>query len=160
MLRMDTANETMASQDNGSLQGPTQLASNGGNNEYLYILIVLCFYGIFLMGIMLVYMRSKKKEKEDNLLFLYKDEERHWIEYRKTTPILSVPKSFQNTSILNVLQESVGPALSCSSCQVEGSSLSSESSCSDVPFTIQEEAADGLLQEGHEPEENHSIHQN
>ncbi|XP_063297052.1 potassium voltage-gated channel subfamily E member 4 [Pelobates fuscus] len=153
MLRMDTTNETMARVVENSAPDVTQQSSDGQSTEYLYILIVMSFYGIFLMGIMLVYMRSKRREKESNLLMLYKDEEWQWMETRKSTPILSVPKSFQNSNILNVLQESVVPALSCSSCQIEGSSLSSESSCSDVPFTIKEEVTESLLQEGHEPED-------
>ncbi|KAM8952367.1 potassium voltage-gated channel subfamily E member 4 [Pelodytes ibericus] len=153
MLRMEVSNETMTSQDDNSHQDPTPLVSNGGNNEYLYILIVMSFYGIFLMGIMLVYMRSKRREKESNLLLLYQDEEKQWMENRKTTSNLSAPKSFPNSTILSVLQESVAPALSCSSCNIEGSSLSSESSCSDVHFTIQEEATENLLQEGPELED-------
>ncbi|XP_053315048.1 potassium voltage-gated channel subfamily E member 4 [Spea bombifrons] len=154
MLRMEVANETMAIQADISNHGQTPLAKNGDSHEYLYILIVMSFYGIFLLGIMLVYMRSKRREKESNLMLLYKDEEKQWMENRKTTFVLSVPRSLQNTNILSVLQESVGPALSCTACNLEGSSLSSESSSSEVHFTIQEEATENLLQEGPEHEGN------
>uniref|UniRef100_A0A8C5NZN0 Potassium voltage-gated channel, Isk-related subfamily, gene 4 n=1 Tax=Jaculus jaculus TaxID=51337 RepID=A0A8C5NZN0_JACJA len=34
--------------------------SSGHGNEYFYILVVMSFYGIFLIGIMLGYMKSKR----------------------------------------------------------------------------------------------------
>lgn len=33
---------------------------NGNGNEYFYILVVMFFYGIFLIGIMLGYMKFKR----------------------------------------------------------------------------------------------------
>uniref|UniRef100_A0A667HZ29 Potassium voltage-gated channel subfamily E regulatory subunit 4 n=1 Tax=Lynx canadensis TaxID=61383 RepID=A0A667HZ29_LYNCA len=41
---------------------PGSRSSNG--NEYFYILVVMSFYGIFLIGIMLGYMKSKRREKK------------------------------------------------------------------------------------------------
>ncbi|KAG8451718.1 hypothetical protein GDO86_002057 [Hymenochirus boettgeri] len=151
MLRMEVSNGTMASP---AVSSSVDLSSkvNGGtkSNEYLYILIVMSFYGVFLMGIMLVYMKTKRRVKESNLLLHYKDEESQWLGERKTISTLSLPtaKFPQASTMLSVLQENMGPALSCTACRIEGSSLSSESSTSEVPLTIQEEVSEGLLQDG------------
>uniref|UniRef100_A0A663E5K6 Potassium voltage-gated channel subfamily E regulatory subunit 4 n=1 Tax=Aquila chrysaetos chrysaetos TaxID=223781 RepID=A0A663E5K6_AQUCH len=58
MLKMDHANVTQAMLDAES----RNMEKNNGN-EYFYILIVMSFYGIFLIGIMLGYMKSKRQEK-------------------------------------------------------------------------------------------------
>ncbi|XP_075425781.1 potassium voltage-gated channel subfamily E member 4 [Ascaphus truei] len=153
MLRMEAANGTITSQVVVSNQDPPSPVSSGQDgNEYFYILIVMSFYGVFLMGIMLVYMRSKRREKESNLMLLYQDEEKQWRESRKTTSALSVSRYTEASTMLSVLQESIVPALSCTACNMEGSSVSSESSTSDVHLTIQEEATEGLLQEGPDDE--------
>ncbi|XP_031758598.1 potassium voltage-gated channel subfamily E member 4 [Xenopus tropicalis] len=112
----------------------------------------MAFYGIFLMGIMLVYMKTKRRDKESNLLLLCNDEERQWLSGKRTTPALSIPLSLQASSMFSALQENVGPAFSCAACSMEGSSLSSESSTSDVHLTIQEESPEGLLQDVPEAE--------
>uniref|UniRef100_A0A674JK05 Potassium voltage-gated channel subfamily E regulatory subunit 4 n=1 Tax=Terrapene triunguis TaxID=2587831 RepID=A0A674JK05_9SAUR len=78
MLKMDHINTT---QTTLTTEPQTPEKNNSSGNEYVYILIVMSFYGIFLMGIMLGYMKSKRKEKKSNLLLLYKDEERRWGEY-------------------------------------------------------------------------------
>ncbi|KAK1336685.1 hypothetical protein QTO34_002719 [Cnephaeus nilssonii] len=134
MLRMEPLNSThpstalpgtpLESQDPGSG------SSNG--NEYFYILVVMSFYGIFLIGIMLGYMKSKRREKKASLLLLYKDEERLWGEAMKPLPMMSGLRSVQVPVMLNMLQESVAPALSCTLCSMEGDSVSSESSSPDV----------------------------
>ncbi|KAG9494298.1 potassium voltage-gated channel subfamily E member 4 [Eleutherodactylus coqui] len=150
MLRMEEMpNATMPSQDISSYQETPSQVNNGkdNNEEYFYILIVLCFYGVFLMGIMLVYMRSKKREKESKLLLLYQDEEKLWTEIRKSTSSLSVSKPPQQSSMFTILQDSFGPSRFCTDYNVVDSSLSSESSSSEVHFTIQEEATEGLVQE-------------
>ncbi|XP_015273111.1 PREDICTED: potassium voltage-gated channel subfamily E member 4 [Gekko japonicus] len=116
--------------------------SGGNGNEYFYILIVMSFYGVFLMGIMLGYMKSKRKEKKSNLLLLYKDEEREWGQAIRPLPTILDLKSVQIPMMLNMLQES----MACSLCSMEGSSVS-ESSLPDVHLTIQEEAADADLGE-------------
>uniref|UniRef100_A0A452I4Z6 Potassium voltage-gated channel subfamily E regulatory subunit 4 n=1 Tax=Gopherus agassizii TaxID=38772 RepID=A0A452I4Z6_9SAUR len=77
MLKMDHTNMT---QTMLTAEPQTPEKNNSSGNEYFYILIVMSFYGIFLMGIMLGYMKSKRKEKKSNLLLLYKDEERCWGE--------------------------------------------------------------------------------
>ncbi|KAM4770781.1 potassium voltage-gated channel subfamily E member 4 [Rhinophrynus dorsalis] len=155
MLRMEVVNGTMTNEAvNSYVDLQSQVSSGKDSNEYLYILIVMTFYGVFLMGIMLVYMRSKRREKESNLMLLYKDEESQWMEIRKTTYASSVPRSLQTSTMLSVLQENMVPALSCAACKMEGSSLSSESSSSDVPLTIQEEVTEGLLQDGADDDKN------
>ncbi|XP_004617176.2 potassium voltage-gated channel subfamily E member 4 [Sorex araneus] len=143
-------------------------SSSGNGNEYFYILVVMSFYGVFLLGIMLGYMKSKRREKRASLLLLYRDEERLWAEAMKPLGPGSGPRSAQVPVMLNVLQESVAPALACTLCSMEGDSLSSESSSPDVHLTIQEEGADDELEETSETPLNESsegsssenIHQN
>uniref|UniRef100_A0A670XYJ7 Potassium voltage-gated channel subfamily E regulatory subunit 4 n=1 Tax=Pseudonaja textilis TaxID=8673 RepID=A0A670XYJ7_PSETE len=80
MFVMDHPNTTQslpAVENSGSVASLSE-KNEGSGNEYFYILIVMTFYGIFLMGIMLGYMNSKRKEKKSNLLLLYKDEQRKW----------------------------------------------------------------------------------
>ncbi|NWS74785.1 KCNE4 protein, partial [Crotophaga sulcirostris] len=142
MLKMDHANMTQAMPG-----AESHNMEKNNSNEYFYILIVMSFYGIFLIGIMLGYMKSKRKEKKSNLLLLYKDEEREWGEAVKPLPTISGLKSVQIPMMLNILQESMVPSLSCTICSMEGSSVSSESSSPDVHFTIQEEVLDAELEE-------------
>uniref|UniRef100_A0A8C4YCK5 Potassium voltage-gated channel subfamily E member 4 n=1 Tax=Gopherus evgoodei TaxID=1825980 RepID=A0A8C4YCK5_9SAUR len=63
MLKMDHTNMT---QTMLTAEPQTPEKNNSSGNEYFYILIVMSFYGIFLMGIMLGYMKSKRKEKKSN----------------------------------------------------------------------------------------------
>ncbi|XP_053564964.1 potassium voltage-gated channel subfamily E member 4 [Bombina bombina] len=148
MLTMEAENGTSTSPTVNFYQdSPSPVNSMQKSNEYFYILIVFSFYGVFLMGMMLVYIRAKRREKEPKLLLLYKDEEKQWMEYRKTASASSISRILQPPNVLNVLQESVGPAFSCTACNLEGSSMSSESSSSDVHLTIQEEATEGILNE-------------
>ncbi|XP_029472787.1 potassium voltage-gated channel subfamily E member 4-like [Rhinatrema bivittatum] len=122
--------------------------STQDSNDYFYILIVMSFYGIFLTGIMLGYMKSKRKEKNNNLLLFYKDEEKGWDESTKFLPTVFGRRSAPMPMMLNVLQERMGPALSCAICSMEASSVSSDSSSPDVHFTIQEEVLDGDVGDG------------
>uniref|UniRef100_A0A8C8RGB6 Potassium voltage-gated channel subfamily E regulatory subunit 4 n=1 Tax=Pelusios castaneus TaxID=367368 RepID=A0A8C8RGB6_9SAUR len=123
----------------------SQTPEKNNGNEYFYILIVMSFYGIFLVGIMLGYMKSKRKEKKSSLLLLYKDEERHWGEAVNPLSAMSGLRSVQIPMMLNVLQESMVPSLSCAACSMEGSSVSSECSSPDIHFTIQEEVLDAEM---------------
>lgn len=171
MLRMEPLNSTHPST---ALPGtpleshvPRSSSSGGNGNEYFYILVVMSFYGVFLIGIMLGYMKSKRREKKASLLLLYKDEERLWGEAMKPLPTMSGLRSVQVPVMLNMLQESVAPALACTLCSMEGDSVSSESSSPDVHLTIQEEGADDELGENSETPLNESsegssenIHQN
>ncbi|KAF6114303.1 potassium voltage-gated channel subfamily E regulatory subunit 4 [Phyllostomus discolor] len=169
MLKMEPLNSTYPSTTAPSRPLGSHVPSNGGSNgnEYFYILVVMSFYGIFLIGIMLGYMKSKRREKKSSLLLLYKDEERLWGEAMKPLPMMSGLRSLQVPMMLNMLQESVAPALSCTLCSMEGDSVSSESSSPDVHLTIQEEGADDELGETSETPLNESsegssenIHQN
>uniref|UniRef100_A0A669PNV1 Potassium voltage-gated channel subfamily E regulatory subunit 4 n=1 Tax=Phasianus colchicus TaxID=9054 RepID=A0A669PNV1_PHACC len=63
MLKMDHANITQA-----MLNAESRSTEKNNSNEYFYILIVMSFYGIFLIGIMLGYMKSKRKEKTSNFI--------------------------------------------------------------------------------------------
>ncbi|XP_007464393.1 PREDICTED: potassium voltage-gated channel subfamily E member 4 [Lipotes vexillifer] len=158
MLKMEPLNSTHASTaaPSGPLESHVSGSGSGNGNEYFYVLVVMSFYGVFLIGIMLGYVKSKRREKKSNLLLLYKDEERLWGEAMKPLPTTSGLRSVQVPMVLNVLQESVAPALSCTLCSVEGDSVSSESSSPDVHLAIQEEAADDELEEPSETPLNES----
>lgn len=169
MLEMEPLNSTHPS--TAAPVTPLESHSPGGagghGNEYFYILVVMSFYGVFLLGIMLGYMKSKRREKKASLLLLYKDEERLWGEAMKPLPTGPGLRPAQVPVMLNMLQESVAPALSCTLCSMEGDSVSSESSSPDAPLTIQEEGADDELGETSETPLNESsegssenIHQN
>ncbi|KAM6177662.1 potassium voltage-gated channel subfamily E member 4 [Rhynchocyon petersi] len=169
MLRMEPLNSTHANATASSSPAESHVPNggNGSGNEYFYILVVMSFYGVFLIGIMLGYMKSKRREKKSSLLLLYKDEERLWGEAMKPLPMVQGLRSVHVPMMLNMLQESVAPALSCTLCSMEGDSVSSESSSPDVHFTIQEEGADDELGETSETPLNESsegssenIHQN
>ncbi|XP_026546626.1 potassium voltage-gated channel subfamily E member 4 [Notechis scutatus] len=138
MFVMDHPNTTQslpAVENSGSVASLSE--KNGGSgNEYFYILIVMTFYGIFLMGIMLCYMNSKRKEKKSNLLLLYKDEQRKWGQAVKPLPTISGLRSVQFPMMISMLQDSMVPAFSCALCSMEGNS---ESSLPDVHLTIEEE---------------------
>ncbi|EHB05467.1 Potassium voltage-gated channel subfamily E member 4 [Heterocephalus glaber] len=168
-LKMEPLNSTHPSTAASSrpLQSHVPSSGSGSGNEYFYVLVVMSFYGIFLIGIMLGYMKSKRREKKSSLLLLYKDEDRLWGEAMKPLPVVSSLRSVQVPMMLNMLQDSVGPALSCTLCSMEGDSVSSESSSPDVHLTIQEEGADDELEETSETPLNESsegssenIHQN
>ncbi|XP_075862092.1 potassium voltage-gated channel subfamily E member 4 [Microcebus murinus] len=168
MLKMEPLNSTHPG--TAASSSPLEsLAPGGGShgNEYFYVLVVMSFYGIFLIGIMLGYMKSKRREKKSSLLLLYKDEERLWGEAMKPLPVASGLRAVQVPMMLNMLQESVAPALSCTLCSMEGDSVSSESSSPDMHLPIQEEGADDELEETSETPLNESsegssenIHQN
>ncbi|KAG7272936.1 hypothetical protein CRUP_002516 [Coryphaenoides rupestris] len=57
-------------------------ADGGDGNAYLYILVVVSFYGVFLCGIMLGYFRSKRREKQrgTNVFtrLIHEEERREW----------------------------------------------------------------------------------
>ncbi|XP_072111587.1 potassium voltage-gated channel subfamily E member 4 [Mobula birostris] len=105
-------------------------ASDSQDSEYLYILIVMSFYGTFLLGIVLCYIKSKKRQRKDDALFLY-DDSGEWA----ALMLLQIPRVFGN------LPESVVPSLSCAVCSME-SSLSSETA-QEFRLTLEGEALVG-----------------
>uniref|UniRef100_UPI00398F573E potassium voltage-gated channel subfamily E member 4 n=1 Tax=Pristiophorus japonicus TaxID=55135 RepID=UPI00398F573E len=123
---MENSNET------NFAEIPTQTAktaSGSEDNEYLYILIVMSFYGVFLLGIVLGYIKSKRHERKDDMLFLY-DDRGEWAGL----------KSAHMSLVFSALPESVVPALSCAMCSME-SSVSSETA-QDIQLTVEEEEVD------------------
>lgn len=146
MLEMESLNGTTPS--TAALSSPVESPASGSGNEYFYILVVMSFYGVFLIGITLGYVKSKRREKKASLLVLYRDEEeRLWGEAMKPLPTVSGLRSLQVPGMLHMLHDSVAPALACTLCSMEGDSVSSESSSPDVHLTIQEEGADDELEE-------------
>ncbi|XP_033893930.2 potassium voltage-gated channel subfamily E member 4-like [Acipenser ruthenus] len=114
-----------------------------GGNEYLYILIVMSFYGIFLLGIMLGYVRSKKREKKSNVFLLYEEEEREWggVVKKHSLPYISGLRAVQVSLPFSALSESRVPAaFSCALCSMEEISVSSVCSSADIPLAIEEES--------------------
>ncbi len=73
-----------------SSQQTNRIALPGGSdsNAYLYIIIVVSFYGVFLTGIMLGYLRTKRREKRRTNAFtrlLHEEEQREGARARRST---------------------------------------------------------------------------
>ncbi|XP_055502377.1 potassium voltage-gated channel subfamily E member 4 [Leucoraja erinacea] len=105
-------------------------ASDSQASEYLYILIVMSFYGFFLLGIVLCYIKSKKRQRKDDTLLLY--------DYRGEWAGL---KSVHIPLVFSSLSDSVVPALSCAVCSLENS-VDSEAALDDQ-LNVEEEALVG-----------------
>ncbi|KAG5837691.1 potassium voltage-gated channel subfamily E member 4 [Anguilla rostrata] len=156
MTRMETANNDTSPNplhlqmggDSGAQPG------SGDGNAYLYILIVMSFYGVFLCGIMLGYIRSKRREKKPNVFthLIYEEEKREWGAVQKkhslTLPISAGLRSVQvSLPFGGTLYNGKLPApLSCALCSVEQSSASSLCSSADVHFAIEEESDSGTAE--------------
>lgn len=133
------------------------------SDAYLYILIVMCFYGVFLCGIMLGYFRSKRREKRRVNIFtrlVHEEEQREWGALpRKHSLILhaavaelpaaqaSLPFCSNHGNHLGHLHyEGALPSpLACALC-TEQSSISSLCSSADTRFTIEEESDSGTAE--------------
>jgi len=131
-----------------SSQWSNRSALPGGsdNNAYLYIIIVVSFYGVFLIGIMLGYLRTKRREKRRSNVFtrlLHEEEQREWGASQKKNS-LSLPAfpALRATPVPFMLNPDRSP-LACALCSVEQSSVSSLSSVADVHFAIEEESDSG-----------------
>uniref|UniRef100_A0A8C1ZSM6 Potassium voltage-gated channel, Isk-related family, member 4 n=3 Tax=Cyprinus carpio TaxID=7962 RepID=A0A8C1ZSM6_CYPCA len=147
---------------NASALSPQQtnritLPGGSDSNAYLYIVIVVSFYGVFLTGIILGYLRTKRREKRRTNAFtrlLHEEEQREWGASQKkhsfsipAFPALhSTPVPFMLTTGRALDGGRVLAPLACALCSVEQSSVSSLSSVADVRFTIEEESDSG----GHE----------
>ncbi|XP_054650525.1 potassium voltage-gated channel subfamily E member 4 [Dunckerocampus dactyliophorus] len=148
-----------------------QVAQSGGGKAYLYVLIVISFYGVFLCGIMLGYFHSKRKERRRTNIFtrlVHEEEQREWGALPKkhsltcpavddvtgTRPVrLTLPFYGNHGNHLGQLRhEGALPSpLACALC-TEQSSVSSLCSSADTRLAIEEEESDSGTGEG--PEEN------
>ncbi|XP_071775761.1 potassium voltage-gated channel subfamily E member 4 [Centroberyx gerrardi] len=141
----------------------------GDGNAYLYILIVMSFYGVFLCGIMLGYFRSKRREKRRFNVFtrlVHEEEQREWGALPKKHS-LTFPATVSGLRAVQVslpfcgnhgnhcglyrYEGALPSPLACALC-TEQSSVSSLCSSADTRFAIEEEESDSGTAEG--PEEN------
>lgn len=136
----------------------------GEGNAFLYILIVVSFYGVFLCGIMLGYFRSKRKEKRRVNVFtrLVHDEERRaWGALPKkhsltfaaaASPLQAVQASLQlcgnhGNHFGHVRYEGALPfPLACALCAEQSSVSSLCSSSADARYAIEEESDSGTAE--------------
>ncbi|XP_077421143.1 potassium voltage-gated channel subfamily E member 4 [Vanacampus margaritifer] len=143
----------------------TQAAPNSGN-AYLYVLIVISFYGVFLCGIMLGYFHSKRKEKRRTNIFtrlVHEEEKREWGALPKKHSLSFPEEAAPGGRSLNLAlsfsgnhgnlfghlrHESALPSpLACALC-TEQSSVSSLCSSADTRLAIEEEESDSGTGEG------------
>ncbi|XP_029302797.1 potassium voltage-gated channel subfamily E member 4 [Cottoperca gobio] len=147
-----TASPKVLTQSTAHSQADT---SNG--NAFLYILIVMSFYGIFLCGIMLGYFRSKRREKRRTNIFthlVHEEEQREWgalpkkhsLTFPAAVPELpsvqvSLPFCSNHGNHFRHLHYEAAPPspLACTLC-TEQSSISSQCSSADTRFAIEEES--------------------
>ncbi|XP_029922190.1 potassium voltage-gated channel subfamily E member 4 [Myripristis murdjan] len=139
------------------------------SDAYLYILIVMSFYGVFLCGIMLGYFRSKRREKRRFNVFtrlVHEEEQREWGALPKRHS-LTFPAPVSGLCAVQVSLPFCGnhgnhyelyrkdsalmSPLACVLC-TEQSSVSSLCSSADARLAIEEEESDSVTAEG--PEEN------
>ncbi|KAJ7990599.1 hypothetical protein DPEC_G00302070 [Dallia pectoralis] len=148
--------------------GAPQMEESYGN-AYVYIFIVISFYGVFLAGIMLGYVRSKRKEKRRSNVFtrlVHEEEQREWGALQKkhsiTMPFfhVSLPFSAENPGLhggrvlSSPLASPLSSPLACVLCSMEQSSVSSLCSSADVRFTIEEESDSGTAEGPEEVQKN------
>ncbi|CAG06395.1 unnamed protein product, partial [Tetraodon nigroviridis] len=128
-------------------------------NAFLYILIVVSFYGVFLCGIMLGYFRSKLREKRRANVFtrlVHDEERREWGALPKKHSLTfagaASPASLQvcgnhGNHFGHVRYEGALPfPLACALC-TEQSSVSSLCSSADTRCAIEEESDGGAAEE-------------
>lgn len=144
-------------------------ADKSDGNAYLYILIVMSFYGVFLCGIMLGYFRSKRREKRRINIFtrlVHEEEQREWGALPKKHS-LTFPATASGLCSVQVslpfcgnqdnhfghlhYEGALHSPLACALC-TEQSSISSLCSSADTRTAIEEEESDSGTAEG--PEEN------
>lgn len=131
-------------------------------HAYLYILIVVSFYGVFLCGIMLGYFRSKRREKRRVNIFtrlVHEEQQREWGALPKKHslavpaadcpgPCLThVPLPFCGSHLGFHRHDGVlHSPLACALC-TEQSSVSSLCSSADTRLAIEEESDAGTSKE-------------
>ncbi|KAM9358736.1 potassium voltage-gated channel subfamily E member 4 [Symphorus nematophorus] len=142
-------------------------ADKSDGNAYLYILIVMSFYGVFLCGIMLGYFRSKRREKRRVNIFtrlVHEEEQREWGALPKKHSLTFPPAVTGLRSVQVSLpfcgnhgnhfghphcEGALPSPLACALC-TEQSSISSLCSSADVRFAIEEESDSGTAEETEE----------
>ncbi|KAM9812217.1 potassium voltage-gated channel subfamily E member 4 [Syngnathus typhle] len=144
-------------------------AGQSSGTAYLYILIVISFYGVFLCGIMLGYFHSKRKEKRRTNIFtrlVHEEEKREWGTLPKKHSLcfpgeavtgvrslnLALPFSGNHGNPFGHLRHEGGALpspLACALC-TEQSSVSSLCSSADTRVAIEEESDSGS---GESPDE-------
>uniref|UniRef100_A0A3B1K5K9 Potassium voltage-gated channel, Isk-related family, member 4 n=1 Tax=Astyanax mexicanus TaxID=7994 RepID=A0A3B1K5K9_ASTMX len=153
MLKIKTLNENGAGNATAlralSFRNAASTPQAGGSdgNAYLYILIVMSFYGIFLAGIMFGYVRSKRREKGE--------EQREWGARLKKHSLPALAGLTFSARALPLpggpLESRVLAPLACALCSVEQSSVSSLCSSADARAIIEEEADSGTGEGLEEP---------
>ncbi|XP_034404647.1 potassium voltage-gated channel subfamily E member 4 [Cyclopterus lumpus] len=135
-------------------------ADKGDGNAYLYILIVMSFYGVFLCGIMLGYLRSKRREERRTNVFtrlVHEEEQREWGALPPKKHSLTFPAAVSELRAVQLSLPFCGnhgnqfgqlhcasalpSPLACALC-AEQSSVSSLCSSADTRFAIEEEESD------------------
>ncbi|XP_028319711.1 potassium voltage-gated channel subfamily E member 4 [Gouania willdenowi] len=130
-----------------------QSGDESGGTAYLYILIVMSFYGVFLCGIMLGYVQSKRREKRRINVFtrlVHEEQQREWGALPKKHSLTFPPPTCALPSVHVALpfcgnhSRALGhmyyeSALACTLCTEENSSTSLCSSA-DTRITIEEES--------------------
>ncbi|XP_071328011.1 potassium voltage-gated channel subfamily E member 4 [Trachinotus anak] len=132
-------------------------ADKSDGNAYLYILIVMSFYGVFLCGIMLGYFRSKRREKRRINVFtrlVHEEEQREWGALPKkhsltfpaaVTGLRSVEVSLPFCGNHGTHPGHLPSPLACALC-TELSSISSLCSSADTRLAIEEESDSGTAE--------------
>ncbi|KAL4647156.1 hypothetical protein GN956_G8474 [Arapaima gigas] len=129
-----------------------------GGHEYLYVVMVMSFYGVFLLALGLGYARSKRREKRQSNVFarlLREEERRAWGSvHDKHSPSLSVnvpaAAGMRSVRAPPFHEGRVLAPLVCALCAAEQSSVSSLSSAADTRCVIEEES-DGASDLSHVP---------
>ncbi|XP_039985945.1 potassium voltage-gated channel subfamily E member 4 [Xiphias gladius] len=132
--------------------GSDPQADKSGGNAYLYILIVMAFYGVFLSGIMLGYFRSKRREKRRINIFtrlVHEEEQREWGALPKKHS-LAFPAPVSGLRSVQVSLPFCGTHLGHlhhgDALCTEQSSVSSLCSSADARFAIEEESDSGTAE--------------
>ena len=165
--RMEHLENSTAPLPQGS-SGSQADAADG--NAYLYILIVLSFYGVFLCGILLGYFRSIRREKRRTNVFtrlVHEEEQREWGALPKKHS-LPFPAAVSGLRSVHVslpfcgnhsnhfghlhLEGALASPLACALC-TEHSSVSSLCSSADTRGAIEEEPDGGAAAAAAEEEE-------